>query len=321
MGNKLEVGIFDHHDNGYESTAQVLADNIELLKQTVENLIPEEKIRFTTYFKPDMDALVSIFLFKEYIEKGDFLNNKGLRRDYSKSRGENPDSIFKKVPFVETEDTWYISDKEDMIDVPKKHRDLSYSELIEVVENITDMVEATYLVEIDRTIEKSLSVNVPVSKTGVESLFQWNARLTEALGQDMDKKYKLAIVRIGAGLIMQSCECKLNSQTSLDIYQYIKQILGLDEHKSSVTDSMNLVSEHKKERLYGTLSLLSKWAIPFAFISTFVNMEILQLPKLFKMGKDFTGVSWCVAGVAIVLFVIVFVKLISQNMKKPTGEK
>ena len=240
-------------------------------------------------------------------EKDDFLNNKGLRRDYSKSRGENPDSIFKKVPFVETEDPWYISDKEDMIDVPKKHRDLSYSELIEVVENITDMVEATYLVEIDRTIEKNLSINAPVSKTGVESLFQWNARLTEALAQDMDKKYKLAIVRIGAGLIMESCKCKLNSQTSLDICQYIKQIFGLDEHK--------------KERLYGTLSLLSKWAIPFAFISTFVNMEILQLPKLFKMGKDFTGVSWCVAGVAIVLFVIVFVKLISQNMKKPTGEK
>ena len=44
VGNKLEVGIFDHHDNGYESTAQVLVENIELLKQTVENLIPKEKI-------------------------------------------------------------------------------------------------------------------------------------------------------------------------------------------------------------------------------------------------------------------------------------
>lgn len=71
-GNRDEIGVFDHHCSQciYESTARMLVGSLERIRETVAKL-HKGSVVFKVHYNPDMDALVSIFLMQEYIQKGE----------------------------------------------------------------------------------------------------------------------------------------------------------------------------------------------------------------------------------------------------------
>lgn len=63
---------------------------------------------------------------------------KRYRRDHSKSR---EDGRFAEIPFYETSDPWYISEKGDIIDSPRAYSIIPYDRILSIIENDSSMTK------------------------------------------------------------------------------------------------------------------------------------------------------------------------------------
>lgn len=71
-GSRIDVGVFDHHNNNkeYKSTVDVLFNEISLLDETRKHLNPELPVKINLHKNPDTDALFAAYLVKDFIKYG-----------------------------------------------------------------------------------------------------------------------------------------------------------------------------------------------------------------------------------------------------------
>lgn len=69
VGNKLQKGIFDHHQSShYRSAAEIIYNNPDLLLESINN--EAEEIEIIMHYCPDFDAIASAYLATYLIEHG-----------------------------------------------------------------------------------------------------------------------------------------------------------------------------------------------------------------------------------------------------------
>ena len=72
IGNRVEIGTFDHHcdKNKYKSTMDVFDQERELLRNTIERLTSTETVRIFLHTDPDLDAMFAAYIFQHCSEIG-----------------------------------------------------------------------------------------------------------------------------------------------------------------------------------------------------------------------------------------------------------
>lgn len=88
--------------------------------------------------------LAEVIELCEQIEEGLLYEQTGrYRRDHSRPR---EDGRFSEIPFHETDDPWYFSEKGDLIDSPRVHSLIPYNRILSIIENNAFMTEGVKFV-------------------------------------------------------------------------------------------------------------------------------------------------------------------------------
>ena len=128
-----------------------------------------------------------------------------LRRDYSRPRTSGQNSIFHTKPFSRTADPWYVSGEMDMVDAPGKGSLISYSEMIEILENITKQVKSTHIVSFDFEKKKDIKgTQVDFGENTKKSFISWTKEMRKIVSSIKQNQYKLIIVEVDASIIAHS---------------------------------------------------------------------------------------------------------------------
>ncbi len=72
VGNKIELGTFDHHgyQENFNSTVDILMKKIDLMDETRKELDSESPVRIFLHRNPDTDALFATFLLQFFFDNG-----------------------------------------------------------------------------------------------------------------------------------------------------------------------------------------------------------------------------------------------------------
>ena len=396
---------------------------------------------------PNIEGAVEKFSLMELVEvyenleqicdKKELAKTGSLRRDYSRPRGNDVNSIFHEKPFSLTVDPWYISDKADMVDAPGKGGSLiPIDVMINVLENITKMVKRTILVEYDLDVSKKyISNSISIRENIKESLFTWVKTEKARLDKLSKDKYPLIICEVDASLIAhnydildayfmtlsdgayidadnktvlridyrthlyvnqsnavlfiatsdanrsltqadglidwsnentvkesslieifskilyqrekfkeigrflgafkensnkikkqneelisllakaQADEC-MDLQVELDVFEFIYNALNVQDLKESVKDTMAMVSEYSKERVYANLNFLSIITIPFILFSTLFQMGVLRFEPVLDLNAGNMSVPTYVPWAIFLLIVVIITTIFLFARKK-----
>lgn len=101
----------------------------------------------------------------------------------------------------------------------------------------------------------------------------------------------------------------IDSQVELDVFKFVYGALDIPELKESVKDTMGMVSEYSKERVYANLNLLSMITIPFILFSTLFQIGTIKLAPLFDWSVGNSSIS-AVAQWTLFLVIVVIVTVI-----------
>lgn len=108
----------------------------------------------------------------------------------------------------------------------------------------------------------------------------------------------------------QADEC-IDTQVELDVFQFLYNTLNVSDLRSSVSETMNLVSEYSKEKVYANLNFLSMITIPFILISTLFQAGVFHFKPLIDLEGETTklsaGIPWLVSlGIVILITLILY---------------
>lgn len=107
----------------------------------------------------------------------------------------------------------------------------------------------------------------------------------------------------------QADEC-IDSQVELDVFQFIYQALNVAELRESVKDTMDMVSEFSKERVYANLNFLSLITIPFILFSTLFQIGVVRFSPILDLGEDGmnvpSGIPWMISLIVVIIITVIF---------------
>ena len=115
----------------------------------------------------------------------------------------------------------------------------------------------------------------------------------------------------------QADEC-MDSQVELDTFTFLYDVLGIPKLRESVKDTMTMVSEYSKERVYAKLNFLSSITIPFILISTLFQVGLIRFDPLLDLAEKGipSAVPWIIS-----LIVVVLITILLFRGKKEDGEQ
>ena len=104
----------------------------------------------------------------------------------------------------------------------------------------------------------------------------------------------------------QADEC-IDSQVELDAFAFLYEALHVPELRESVKETMTMVSEYSKERVYANLNFLSLITIPFILISTLFQVGLIKFEPLLDLQETYIPVAipWIVSLAVIVLITMI----------------
>lgn len=107
----------------------------------------------------------------------------------------------------------------------------------------------------------------------------------------------------------QADEC-IDSQIELDAFQFVYEALDVQNLKSSVKETMDMVSVYTKERTYASLNFLSLISIPFILVTTVLQVGIIKLKPLLDLEVVGTKipayVPWLIALAITIIVTAIF---------------
>lgn len=165
----------------------------------------EDYTSVTIALCPDMEEagdysllpLAEILEQCEQIEEGLLFEQTGrFRRDHSRPRESK--GRFAKEPFSETSDPWYISEEEDMIDVPRAGSLIYYEQILSIIENASFMVRDADIIKYVKTNDSLLKAeqSEKYQRISFGNLYSLTRKALNELQSRTDDEYLLAFVRI-----------------------------------------------------------------------------------------------------------------------------
>ena len=119
------------------------------------------------------------------------------------------------------------------------------------------------------------------------------------------KKEELIILLAKA----QADEC-IDTQVELDTFRFIYEALNIPTLRESVKETMGLVSEYSKERVYANLNFLSLITIPFILLSTLFQVGMFRFKPLLDLDVENltvpVGVPWLVSLAVVIVVTMIF---------------
>ncbi len=113
----------------------------------------------------------------------------------------------------------------------------------------------------------------------------------------------------------QADEC-MDLQVELDVFEFIYNALNVKDLKESVKDTMAMVSEYSKERVYANLNFLSIITIPFILLSTLFQMGVLRFEPVLDLNAGNMSVPTYVPWVIFFLIVVIITTIFLFARKK-----
>ena len=72
LGNKIDATVIDHHgisDSGINSTVSAIRYSYKIIRETLEDVEKNGKLRFGLHIDPDLDSVCSVFLVQKFLEE------------------------------------------------------------------------------------------------------------------------------------------------------------------------------------------------------------------------------------------------------------
>ena len=113
----------------------------------------------------------------------------------------------------------------------------------------------------------------------------------------------------------QADEC-MDLQVELDVFEFIYNALNVQDLKESVKDTMTMVSEYSKERVYANLNFLSIITIPFILFSTLFQMGVLRFEPVLDLNAGNMSVPTYVPWAIFLLIVVIITTIFLFARKK-----
>lgn len=105
----------------------------------------------------------------------------------------------------------------------------------------------------------------------------------------------------------QADEC-IDTQVELDVFEFVYDALDITKLRESVKDTMSMVSEYAKERVYANLNFLSLITIPFILLSTLFQVGMIKFKPLIDLELgDSTipvGLPWLISLLIVVVITL-----------------
>lgn len=167
----------------------------EVLTSVTIALNPDREVAKSYTLLP----LAEIFEQCEQIEEGLLYDQTGrFRRDHSRPREVK--GRFAAEPFSETSDPWFISEEEDMVDVPRGGSLIYYEQILSIIENASFMVRDVNIIKYRYPlIKKHLSTAEQSGKyqrISFGNLYTLTRNMLTELREETGQEYLLAFVRI-----------------------------------------------------------------------------------------------------------------------------
>ncbi|MBR5510423.1 MAG: hypothetical protein IKV59_10255 [Lachnospiraceae bacterium] len=125
------------------------------------------------------------------------------RRDHSHSREKR--GRFSEVPFSSTNDPWYISEKEDIIDSPRIKSLLSYEHLLNIIENDSAMAKSAVMIRFYKENESIQTEQVAgYTEVSFGELYQLAQKQVCEFQNREQSEYLLTIVKIDSSMLKYS---------------------------------------------------------------------------------------------------------------------
>ena len=108
----------------------------------------------------------------------------------------------------------------------------------------------------------------------------------------------------------------MDLQVELDVFEFIYNALNVQDLKESVKDTMAMVSEYSKERVYANLNFLSIITIPFILFSTLFQMGVLRFEPVLDLNAGNMSVPTYVPWAIFLLIVVIITTIFLFARKK-----
>ncbi len=164
---------------------------------------------------------------------------KRYRRDHSQPRKEG--GRFDEIPFFETSDPWYFSEKGDIIDSPRADSIIPYSRILSIIENGSSMTKRASIVRY-----KDVNDHIEIEKAeelgeiSFGALYRKTQNKIESLKADQGMQHLFAFVKIGPSMLSYSNNwlraCCLNMVGKSDSDFSKDNILQIDYRTCLYTD-------------------------------------------------------------------------------------
>ena len=123
--------------------------------------------------------------------------------------------------------------------------------------------------------------------------------------KENEKKIKKQNEELIVLLAKAQADACIDSQVELDLFKFVYEALNIPELKESVKETMEMVSEYSKERVYANLNFLSIITIPFILFSTLFQMGVIKFAPLLDLGVDNIRVPAVVPWLLFLVFVVI----------------
>lgn len=171
---------------------------------------------------------------------------KRYRRDHSQSRRDHSQSEkeherFDELPFLETSDPWYFSEKEDIIDAPRADSIIPYKRILTLIESESSIpLKACVLQYRSEHGQIRMEQEECLGKISFGDLYKETQKMIEALKSDDDLEHLFMLVEIDPSMLRYSNHflraCCMNMVGKSDDTCSCGNILQIDYRTCLFTD-------------------------------------------------------------------------------------
>ncbi len=217
---------------------------------------------------------------------------KRYRRDHSRSRRE--DGRFSEIPFYETDDPWFISEKGDIIDAPRAESIIPYSRILSIIENDSSMTKKAEFIRFAGDAGESGSLKIEeaeeLGEISFGELYTKTREKIDAMQKDESLQHLFAFVRVDPSMLRYSNNwlkaCCLNMVGKSDLRFSRDNILQIDYRTCLYTDQSITILVAIDRRNQSLSSLVDEKKLENSRICVDLKNVLEHQLKLRSIGKD-----------------------------------
>lgn len=214
---------------------------------------------------------------------------KRYRRDHSRSRRE--DGRFSEIPFYETDDPWFISEKGDIIDAPRAESIIPYSRILSIIENDSYMTKrAGFLRFAGESGSLKIEKAEELGEISFGELYKKTRAKIDAMQEDASLQHLFAFVKVDPSMLRYSNNwlkaCCLNMVGKSDLRFSRDNILQIDYRTCLYTDQSITILVAIDRRNQSLSSLVDEQTLENSRICVDLEKVLEHQLKLRSIGKD-----------------------------------